>query len=218
MKVVQAGEIGKVTFMQGQWHWPWEPGNNPTARDGGEMVEQASHHMDVMSWAMGNKAPIECCSMALNVLGKDPNTYSETDSATTFRFSGGAVFSYTHLFYLPPHFMAEKMWVFGDKGGVDLVEAMYYPIDSKGDEKQAGRSVGESSGRDWGKGTNEELCAFVAHIKSGSKELPAANVETGRICTLMCILARMSMANPSTNKYEPRLLKWQNLGSKTDPA
>ena len=114
--------------------------------------------------------------------------------------------------------MAEKMWVFGDKGGVDLVEAKFYPRDPKGNASQEGKSVGESSGTDWGKGTEEELCAFVAHIKSGSKELPAANVETGRICTLMCIMGRMAMANPATNKYEPRLIKWQDIGSKTEPA
>ena len=101
---------------------------------------------------------------------------------------------------------------------MDLVEAMYYPRDAKGDATQKGESVGESSGTDWGKGTQEELCAFVAHIKSGSRELPAANVETGRICTLMCIMGRMAMANPATNKYEPRLIRWKDLGSRTEAA
>lgn len=218
MKAIHEGKIGKVVFMQGQWHWPWETSVIPTERDGGRLIEQSSHHTDVMAWAKGDKAPIECCSMGLNIDGRDPNTFTETHSATIFRWADGSVFSYTHLFYLPPAFQKEKMWVFGDKGGIDLVEALYFPRDPKAGTKQEGQRIGESSGEDWGKGTEEELCAFVAHIKSGSKELPAANVETGRICSLMCIMGRMAMANPATNKYEPRIIRWKDLGTTTDLA
>lgn len=217
-KLIHGGEIGKVTFMQGAWHWPWEPGMRTVERDGGELIEQASHHMDVMSWAVGNKAPVSCASMGLNILGKDPNTYSETSSATVYHFADGSVFSYTHLFYLPPHFTEEKLWVFGDKGGVALNEGMFWPRDGKATKEQQGKRFAEASGEDWNKGTAEEMCAFVAHVKSGSKELPAANVETGRICSLMCIMGRMAMANPATNKYEPRLIKWADLKSETDKA
>ena len=101
---------------------------------------------------------------------------------------------------------------------MDLGEALMFPRDPKGDDKQEGKRIGESSGVDWGKGTEEELCGFVAQIKSGSKELPAANVETGCICSLMCIMGRMAMANPKTNKYEPRLIRWKDLGTTTDLA
>jgi len=48
---IHAGAIGEITFMQGQWHWPWSVGGwvLDVNMSGGELVEQACHHMDVMS-------------------------------------------------------------------------------------------------------------------------------------------------------------------------
>jgi predicted dehydrogenase len=216
MDLVHGGEIGKVTFLQGQWHWTWPRGERPIETDGGAFIEQASHHTDVMSWAMGNQAPINCVSIGYNQLGREPNIYGESHSATAFQFPNGVIFSYTHLFHLPPRFEAEKVWILCEKGGVDVVEGMLYQTGTREVPSGPERRIAEASGRDWGKGTREELCAFVECVKTGKK--PAANVETGRICTLMCIMARKAMVNKDKNSYEPRRIAWKDLGSTTDPA
>ena len=216
MKKVHDGTIGKITFLQGQWHWAWNVGKAKVERDGGRFIEQASHHTDVMTWAMSNQQPVTCVSMANSQLNppEGPNVFSETHSATAFRFPDGQIFSYTHLFYLPNPFVDEKLWVFGEKGAVDLKNAMLY---ERGTTEKTQR-VGQASGTDWGKGTKEEMQDFVENIKTGAKRIPNANVETGRIATLMCIMARKAMVDAAKNAYESRIIQWKDLGSTTDPT
>lgn len=210
MKAIHEGLLGKMTFLQGGWHWSGNPSQAKVTRDGGRLIEQASHHMDVMAWAMKDVHPLRCVSMAYAQEGTEPNTFSETHSSTTFEFPGGVLFSYTHLFCLPGKYDKEILTVFGEKGAVDLNQAHYFGRDEK--EQQ----LGEPSGKDWGKGTAEELVDFVANIKSGGKRVPNANVETGRVCSLMCIMGRMAHVNKAKDCYEPRVVNWKDLGSTTD--
>lgn len=228
---IHNGLIGEVNFIQGQWHWAWTVGKRKVDRDGGRFIEQASHHTDVATWVAGDIAPTHCASMGgtrIKDLEGGPNMYSETYSATSFMFPNGIVFSYTHLFGLPRWFVQEKMWVFGNDGGVDLVKGMYHRFESPSElqAKQAAASSGETadfpptrkqiaedSGTDWNRGTREELQDFVENIKTGAKRMPNANVETGRVCSLMCIMARHAMVNEKKNSYEPRMIKWEDLGS-----
>lgn len=216
MEKIHGGAIGKVTFMQGQWHWEWAVGGwvLDVNMSGGELVEQACHHMDVMAWAMKGQHPETCVAMGAITVPHDnpPVPCSEDKSAVTFVFPDGAVYSYTHLFYLPPHFRAEKLWVFGEKGGVDLPAGMLYTRDEK-EEK-----VGEPSGTDWDKGTDEELVGFLEAVRKNDKKLVKSNQETGRTATLTSLMGRMAMYNRGTNKFEPRIMKWQDLGSTTEPS
>src|SRR4030042_7156140 len=100
MQVIHSGNIGKVTFMQGHWHWKRGATDRLGERDGWGLVEQAVHHMDVMSWAMKEQHPVCCVSMGYNQDHKPPKIYRETHSATAFKFPDGTIFSYTHLFML----------------------------------------------------------------------------------------------------------------------
>ncbi len=213
MEKIHAGDIGKVTFMQGQWHWPWSVGGWVLNVDmsGGELVEQACHHMDVMAWVMKNRHPETCVAMgAVTAEYKDPPIpTSEDKSSVTYLFPGGAVYSYTHLFYLPPHFQKEKLWVFGEKAGVDLAEGMRYGRDGK--EEQ----IGEPSGEDWDKGTVQELYGFVDAVRKNDKKLVHNNQETGRVPTIMSLMGRKAMYNRATDKFEPRLIRWEDMGSTT---
>ncbi len=211
MKFIHDGGIGKVTFMQGGWHWSGDPSGAPSDCDGGRLIEQASHHMDVMSWAMKNTHPATCVAMGYSQKGRDPG-FSETHSSTTFAWPDGTLLSYTHLWLLPGKYDQETLLVFGEKGALDLNAAKYYGRDEKT------REFGEPIGKGWDQGTPEELADFVANIKSGGKRLPNANIETGRICSLMCIMGRMAMVNAAKNRYEPSVVKWEDLKSATDIA
>lgn len=213
MPLIHQGKYGKVTFMQGCWHWPWTP-KMSVEIDGGELIEQACHHLDVMAWAMKEQHPIRCVSMGYQQVdfGGGPNVWTETHSSTSFQFPDGQVFSYTHLFYLPPKCTEEKLMVFCEEGAADLVRTKVYKKDKTAD------TLGESSHTRWGRGTKEGLCDFVANIKEGGKRIPNANVETGRVATLMSIMGRMAMVNTKKNNFEPRVIEWKDLKSTTEPT
>lgn len=203
--------IGKVTFLQGGWHWSGDPTGAPVERDGGRLIEQSSHHMDVMSWAMKNQHPATCVAMAYQDRDpKDPNKVSETKSATIFQFPDGTLFSYTHLWLLPGKFDEEILRAFGEKGCLDFNEALYTGRDEKEER------FGERIGKGWDQGTTEELIDFVDNIKTGGQRVPNANLETGRICSLMCIMGRMAMVNKARNAYEPSVVQWKDLKSTTE--
>ena len=59
---------------------------------------------------------------------------------------------------------------------------------------------------------------IVANIKSGAKRVPNANGETVRIATLMAIMGRMAMRNPEKNTFEPRVIRWKDLHTTSDPV
>ncbi len=213
---IHSGDLGKIAFLQGQWSWVWEIGGGWVADmdlGGGELVEQAGHHMDVMAWVMKYQHPIDCVAMA-NIsreIPADSKPTSEDHAGLLFRFPGNVIFSYTHLFFCPEPFQLERMLVYGQTWGIDLVKSELY---LKGNKTER---LGEDSGTDWGKGTNEELEAFVENIRSGGKEKPRSNIETARIATLMCFMGRAAFRDVKSNKFEPRLVKWEDLGSTTEP-
>ena len=222
IKKIHSGELGEVSFLQGQWHWPWEIGTGGWLNDmdlgGGELIEQAGHHMDVMAWVMKYQHPLECTAMA-NIkrdIGDVKTAVSEDHSAVLFRFPNNAIFSYTHLFWCPEPFFGEKMWVYGQLWGVDLVRSELY-IKEKREQIAETSIVGEQA--DWGKGTNEELDAFVDYIRKGGKETPRSNIETARVATLMCIMGRQAFRDiRQGNQFRSVVVKWEDLGTTTDPA
>jgi len=209
MKAIHEGLMGQVKFLEGGWHWSGDPSMQRVPRDGGRLTEQASHHMDVMSWAMKNAHPVACVSMASADRDTKPNEYSETKSATVFQFPGNVLFSYTHLWLLPGKYDKEILLAFGQKGAMDFNQCLYTGRDEK--EKRFAEPIGKG----WDQGTPEELAHFVDNIRKGNKK-PWANVETGRVCSLMCLMGRKAHVNAAKNIYEPSVVKWEDLGSTTD--
>lgn len=226
IELIHGGTLGKVMFMQGHWHWahrPKVPRN--VARDGGMLVEQACHHTDIMSWVMRDQPPATCVAIARTELPtpEGPRVHNEQQSATIWQWPGGEIFSYTHLLWLARRFQTEQLDVHCQKGGVDLAHGAMYWADhtpenaAKSPDELKDQFADDPRG-DWGMGTKEELQAFVANIKADGKLPINANVETGRIATLMCIMGRMAAINLEKNVYEPRVIRWKDLGSTTDPA
>jgi len=211
MKAIHSGELGKVLFLQGHWHFPrgfggWVPN---VEISGGRLVEQACHHMDVMSWAMKNQHPIECVGMAsITATYKNPpRIISEDHSAVVFRFPGDVIFSYTHISFAPEKWSGEKLWVYGRLCGMDLSKGELYTEDKKV------KKIAEPS--DYYKGTREELAAFVENIRNGGRDKVLSNVETGRVSTLMAIMGRTAFRDLKKNKIESRVIRWEDLGSET---
>ncbi len=212
VSAVHEGIIGDVTFLQGQWHWTWSVGGWVANVDmsGGELVEQACHHMDVMQWVMKGQHPLRCCAMGCitRAISTPPEHHSEDHSAVMFEFPGDVTCSYTHLFYCPEQFTGEKLWVYGQSGGVDIVKSVKYPRPEMGEVEQLGESAPS-----WNYGTPHELEAFITHIHNNEK--PLSNEETGRISTLMSLMGRKAMYKRKTKSFEPSMVTWEELGSTT---
>jgi len=217
VKRIHQGDLGEPLFLQGAWQWTWQVGPGGWVVDpdmgGGELIEQAGHHMDVMSWVMKNQHPLECVAMANRSVTypNDVRNSSEDHTAVAYRFPGGVIFSYTHLFYCPQEFQLEKMWVYGKGWGVDLVTSELF----QGEEK---KPISEGSGTDWDKGTDGELEAFVANVGSSAPKKPESNIETARVATLMSIMGQRAFRNLEKGTFESRVIKWEELGSTTEPA
>src|SRR5574341_1326073 len=130
-------ELGPIYALQAHWHFSDHQGPADADWDGGRLIEQACHHMDVMNWVMKNRHPLRCVS-----IGRPPmhlgstriQHLSEAGSATVFEFPGNVMFSYTHFMGVPgsigedegpsakpeeQNFINEKLWVFCEKGGYD---------------------------------------------------------------------------------------------------
>ncbi len=205
VQAIRDGDIGNVHFMQGQWHWTWQIGGWVLDVDmsGGEIVEQACHHMDLMNWVMGNQPPLRCAAMgATNHTYKNPPKHvSEDKCAVSFEFPGGAIFSYTHLFYLCDQFTGEKSWVMGEKGGIDLLEGKRYPRPGMGEPSQIGENQPS-----WGNPSIDiEIDEFADSCRTG--KMPASNCETGRVSTFMSLMARKAMYDRSTKKFETKIVE-----------
>ena len=211
MKRIHSGDLGKVLFLQGHWHFPggfggWVPN---VEISGCRLVEQACHHMDVMAWVMKDQPPLECVGMAsiTTTYENPPRLVSEDHSALVFRFPGDVVFSYTHMSFVPEQWCGEKLWVYGDRWGIDLSKGELYWPDKKIEQ------ITEAS--DYYQGTGEELAGFVQNVRDGGREKPLSNVESGRIATLMAIMGRTAFRDLEKNTFEPRVIRWQDLGAES---
>ena len=172
--------------------------------------------MDVMNWVMKNTHPVRCIAMGMppsDVGPNPPKHLAEAKSSIAFEFPGNVLFSYTHLFGVAGpfgdeggNFTGEKLWVICDRGGYDITRGKKYVLG--GGEEQ----VGEPSGGYY-EGTKEEFASFVECCRTGQK--PASNHETARISTFMSIMGRMAMYNREAASFTPRLIRWEDLGSKT---
>lgn len=215
MPHVHNGSIGDLKFLQGHWHWEWSVGGwvANVAMSGGELVEQACHHMDVMTWA-ANTQPVRAMGIG-HIAGEGRDLShehnSEDQSAVAFEFPNGVIFSYTHLFYLAEQFRSEALVAHGTKGGVDFHTGMLYPRPGQGEPKQIAEKV-----PNWDYGTYEELEAFVKHIRNN--EQPLSNVETGRVSTLTALMGRMAMYDKATKTFQGSVITWDDLGTTTDPV
>ncbi len=212
MDFIHSGELGEVHFLQGMWQWTGGVGGRYTNMEiaGTWFHAQACHHVDAMMWVMQGQYPLHCSAMAQSTQSREnpPKHCAEDHSMVMYEFPEDIVFSYTHLMNCPEPFTGEKLWVYGEKGGIDLPAGMFYPRPEQGEPKRLHEAVST-----WDDGTYEELEAFARHIRNN--EIPRADVEVGRRSTLMGIMGGEAMYNWKQAEFEPSLITWEDLGSTT---
>ncbi len=220
---IHNGAVGKINYLQGHWKWQRFPGGGWPSNfemSGGELVEQAGHHMDAMTWIMKEQAPLRCVGMG-GILRPNPaGSLTEDHSFTVFEFAGGIHFQYSHLFGAgTKRFCGEMLRVHGEKAGAEIFRLDYGRVgswklyDDEGRESAMTEKTCEHT-----EGTTNEMASFAALCRKGTKETPASNIETARIATFMCIMGRMAMCASATAKFDERVVEWKDLGSTTDQA
>jgi predicted dehydrogenase len=216
IEAAQSDLLGNITFLQGHWYFSGGVGGWVINVDmsGGKLVEQACHHMDVMTWVM-NAHPVTCQAMGLVTQPKSSlpdrvTHYAEDHSSLNFQFPDGTVLTYTHFSFMPHQFFTEKLWVMKDEGLIDLPQGLVYRRKS-GQETEPERIA---KATDYYEGTYEELAAFADHIRR--QEKPLSNVETARIATLTALMGHQAMYNRDRKQYEPSQITWEDLGTTTD--
>lgn len=203
-------ELGKTTFLQGHWHFPYGPGGRYLDLDlsGPWLLAQACHHMDVFMWVMKDQHPLQCTAMASVTVDHPtaPARGPEDHSGVVWSFPGNVNCSFAHLMNCCDEFCGERLWVHCEKGGVDMPAGMVYPRRDVGEP----RRLAEDKSGDYYVGTAQQFVGFAQHIRNN--ETPRNNEVTGALSTLMGIMACTSMYNDDKNKFEAHMLKWEDLG------
>ena len=106
---------------------------------------------------------------------------------------------------------SEQLQIFSETGCLNLIRGMFYD----GDDVE--KRVGADSGSNGDKGTAGMLEDFFDNIRTGAGRAPQAGIETARNAALMGIMGRMAMANTSGDAYDPRVIRWGDLKTTTDP-
>lgn len=218
---IHGGLCGDVRYLQGYWQWPRLPGGGwvaDVAMSGGELVEQAGHHMDVMAWIMKGQHPERCVSMGGIMRPNPGKSICEDHSFTIFEFPGGIHFQYSHLFGAGTRrFIGEMLRVYGTKAGAEINKLDYgRPGGWKAYDDQGKEMPITDKTCDHTEGVTRQLLAFADHCRKTEKVLPASNIETARIATFMSMMGRAAMFNPKTGKFDERVIEWKDLGTTTD--
>lgn len=93
-------------YEQDDWHGTW-------ALDGGVMAQQASHHLDLLQWFLGDVASVRC-DAATRLLDIEV----EDTAAATLRFESGAIGTFEATVCARPHDMEASISLLGEKGSV----------------------------------------------------------------------------------------------------
>lgn len=91
-------------YEQDDWHGTW-------ALDGGVMSQQASHHLDLLQWFLGDVESVRC-DAATRLLDIEV----EDTAAATFRFASGAIGVYEATVCSRPEDMEASISILGEKG------------------------------------------------------------------------------------------------------
>ena len=117
---LEAGRFGKLVlgtvrvrwrrtqsyYEQDNWHGKW-------ATDGGVMSQQASHHLDLLQWFMGQVESVQC-QTATRLM----NIEVEDTALATIRFRSGALGAFEATVAARPDDMEGSLSILGEGGSV----------------------------------------------------------------------------------------------------
>ncbi len=200
MEFIKKGGIGRVLFLQGYRNTLDLPRNTPwyfdRSRSGDNIVEQACHILDLMTWAAGAPPLRAFGTGGINLYKDVPPGRTTMDNYTViYEFPNDVRLTFTHLYFDPPGFSGIKERVFGSIGAVDLTTALWSPLDKRAALKLDVPDAGQDS-------TYLALAAFIDNARG--RKTPVNNADSARISTLVAMLGRKAI-------YEKRVVEWKEV-------
>jgi predicted dehydrogenase len=202
MEFVHGGGLGRVMFLQGYRHGGDLPHDTPwyfdRNRSGDNIVEQACHIIDLMTWAV-DKPPLRAFgSGGINLFKNDPPGRTTMDNyAVIYEFPDDIRFEFSHLYFDPPGFSGIKERVFCANGAIDLQTATWIDRVKRGDNKLDIPDAGQSA-------DYQSLAAFIENARG--HKTPLNNAESAARSTLVAMMGRKAI-------YEKRIVTWQEMQS-----
>ncbi len=194
--LVQKGEIGKVLFIKAQRHMTNDLGaGHPPwyfQRDlsGDIIVEQAIHEMNIFCWLLDSH-PLRAAGFGgINRFAGTPPGRTVMDHYTlSMEFLQSVKLAYTHCFFAPAGFDGLQQHVYGEKGGIDLVDGVLH---------QGGKKTRLDVDRN--DATEAGVRHFFKCIHEDGKVL--ADVEAGYRATMTAILGRTALHSGKVTAWE----------------
>ncbi len=202
MDFIKSGGIGRVLFCQGYRHTGDLPRNTPwyfdRSRSGDNIVEQACHILDLLTWAAG-KPPIRAFgSGGINLFRDQPPGRTTMDNySVIYEFPDDVRLNFSHHYFDPPGFSGIKERVYGSQGAIELSTATWIELNKKGEIKLEVPGAGQDS-------TYQSLAAFFDNARG--RKTPLNDIESAYLSTMMAMLGRQAI-------YERRVVSWEDLGA-----
>jgi myo-inositol 2-dehydrogenase/D-chiro-inositol 1-dehydrogenase len=201
MKLIHEGGIGKVLFLQAYRHtgdlphqilWYFD-----RSRSGDNIVEQACHIIDLMVWAAGSHPLRAFGTGGINLYKDDPPGRTTMDNyAVIYEFPNDIRFTFSHIYFDPPHFSGIKERVYGSQASIDLATAT---LIERSRDAQPRKIDVPDDGQD---PTYLSIAAFIENARG--KKTPLNNAESARVSTLTAMMGRKSI-------YEHRVVEWAEM-------
>lgn len=129
-EIMNSGKLGKIShalcivnWNRGQHYYDQAPWRGTKAFDGGVLMNQAIHNLDLLLWYLGR--PIEVMSMDATRLR---NIEAEDVSTGVIRFETGVIATVQASTTVYPRNYEESITIFGEKGTVKIggTNALYF--------------------------------------------------------------------------------------------
>lgn len=204
---IRDGIAGNVIMIKAQRHAANDLNHDgPSAdwffdakRSGDVLVEMSVHNLDVCNWA-ANQYPERAAGFGGTLLWKNqpPGRTNMDGYSLTYEYPNGVKLSYTQVFFHPQGLPngGQMTHVYGEKGAVDLDNALYYPRQRDAKPQPL-----------WEKEEDEmniqHVTAFFESVRSGKQ--PHADITVGASGALTAILGREAI-------YQKKVMTWKELG------
>ena len=199
-KALEAGRFGKISH--GSIHVRWNrnkgyydqaPWRGTWAEDGGCLMNQCIHGIDLLRWMMGNEV-----DTVYGVTRQQQHPYLEAEDVgmAVVTFKNGAVATIEGTTNVYPKNLEETLYLFGENGTVKIGGTSTNNIDvwdfaDETDEDQQFKGLEEQTSNVYGNGHTSLYADVIEAIKTGRK--PYVDAVAGRNALEMILAIYKSM-------------------------
>ncbi|WP_172371578.1 Gfo/Idh/MocA family protein [Sporosarcina jiandibaonis] len=184
-EILNQNQLGKIShalciinWNRGQEYYDQAVWRGTKEYDGGVLMNQAIHNLDLLLWYMGN--PVEVFSMEATRLR---NIEAEDVSMGVIRFESGALATVQASTTVYPKNFEESITIFGEKGTVKIggQNALNFEhlIIEGIDEETSGKWIGDIKADPWGTPGHEQIIKDMISAINENRQ-PAVTGEDGR--------------------------------------